>query len=91
MSIDVEWLLVFDNVNAIKQEDLLTDFWPPGEKGSVLITARDTASLGQFTGGKFEVLQKLASVDGVELLLKLSRKQNVKSPECGEYLLPDRL
>lgn len=54
------------------EESSLTDFWPSGDRGSILITARNEASLGQFTGGEVKTVTKLTEDDGIHLLLKLS-------------------
>ena len=53
--------------------NLLDDFWPAGNRGSILVTTRDKAALGQFTAGIREV-QKLEEKDAVDLLMKLSRQ-----------------
>ncbi|KAI0182112.1 hypothetical protein GGR52DRAFT_67803 [Hypoxylon sp. FL1284] len=72
---NVNWLMVLDNVEDKTNEDdesLLTDFWPTGDRGSVLVTTRNEASLGQFTGGEIKTIAKLADDDGADLLLRLS-------------------
>lgn len=83
---EVNWLLVFDNVDAAKGFDkvdaakgdpkirVLDKFWPQSDHGSILVTARDQASLGQFTG-EVKKIEKLGEHDGIELLLKLAKKE----------------
>ena len=74
--------MIFDNVQLPQRaedgESYLTDFWPPGDKGAVLITARDEASLGQFIGGQVKYLNQFEEEDGVSLLLKLSKRPDTK-------------
>lgn len=74
---EVNWLLVFDNVDAAKDDPknrALDKFWPQSDHGSILVTARDQGSLGQFTG-QVKKLEKLGEPDGIELLLKLAKKE----------------
>jgi hypothetical protein len=69
----VPWLLVFDNVDVSKEENIIDRFWPAGAHGSILLTARNEAALGQFTG-TIEVVGNLDESDAVDLLLNLSKK-----------------
>jgi hypothetical protein len=77
--------MVFDNADGEKlfnartqdsedSEDgsILNEYWPRGECGSVLITARARASLASFTGSFCEI-DRLEESDSVELLLKLGK------------------
>ena len=76
----MDWLLVFDDANAVIESNILDDFWPPGGRGSILVTTRDKASLGRFTGVIREVRQ-LEERDAVELL---ARTSGLKLDEQGQ-------
>src|ERR1700753_2951958 len=69
---EIPWLLIFDNVDTTK-EGSIDEFWPSGDRGSILVTARDESSLGQFTGTVHH-LQNLSEDEGIKLLMQLSKK-----------------
>lgn len=73
--LEVPWLLIFDNADDEQEMNLLDDFRPPGNRGSIFVTTRDKSARGKFTGGIRE-LQKLEEKDAVNLLIKLSRQRS---------------
>lgn len=68
----VPWLLIFDNADSEDKDQLLKEFWPSGDYGSILITSRDI-SLQTSVGGR--VLSELAEESAVGLLLRLTKPQ----------------
>ncbi|KAI9668709.1 MAG: hypothetical protein M1817_005200 [Caeruleum heppii] len=67
---DEPWLLIFDNADSDDNKDLLHEFWPAQDRGSILVTSRDKTIVSQFSGTELSVLDKKNAVD---LLLKLTR------------------
>ncbi|KAK7981657.1 hypothetical protein PG988_003895 [Apiospora saccharicola] len=83
------WLIIFDNVEPPEltpgqsldpQNDWsLAEFWPSGNRGSVLVTARKDTALGppfQVSGGAIENVSGLRVNDSVDILFKISRIQD---------------
>ncbi|KAJ5528253.1 hypothetical protein N7513_012412 [Penicillium frequentans] len=66
---DVDWLMIFDNADGDDKTELLSEFWPRGDRGSILITSRDRTLTNHYQG-KF--LKELHSSNAVDLLLKLT-------------------
>jgi hypothetical protein len=64
---DVPWLVIFDNVDTQESKEVLNEFWPGGERGSVLITSRD----GTFNikAARTRHLPRMDETSSVELLL----------------------
>lgn len=85
---DKPWLMIFDNVESPEQAPgqpsnhgndwSLAEFWPLGNKGSVLVTARKDTALGapfQVSGGAIENVSGLRVNDSVEILFGISKIQ----------------
>ncbi|KAJ5160567.1 uncharacterized protein N7482_007571 [Penicillium canariense] len=69
VEIDVNWLMVFDNADSDDKVQLLAEFWPHGDKGSILITSRDQTLTKQYRG---KSLRELRAENAVDLLLRLT-------------------
>ncbi|VUC30705.1 unnamed protein product [Clonostachys rosea] len=67
-SIDVPWLLIFDNADTDDNVQLLEEFWPCKSQGSILITSRDHTLVRRFTGME---LVEMSEPNAVDLLLRL--------------------
>ncbi|KAF9252092.1 hypothetical protein DTO013E5_886 [Penicillium roqueforti] len=67
--VDVDWLMIFDNADGDDKTELLAEFWPRGDKGSILITSRDKTLTNRYHG---RFLKELHSKNAVDLLLKLT-------------------
>lgn len=70
---DEPWLLVFDNADSVDKDDLLKDFWPETDRGSVLITSRDKTLTNQFNGIELRALDKRSAVNLLMNLTKFNR------------------
>lgn len=62
--------MVIDNADGEDKNVLLTEFWPYADRGSILITSRDTSLTKQFDGIELTVLDEESAVN---LLLKWTR------------------
>ncbi|KAL4936544.1 hypothetical protein BDV06DRAFT_91444 [Aspergillus oleicola] len=67
--IDEDWLMIFDNADGDDKAQLLAEFWPQGDRGSILITSRDHTLTNQYPG---KVLRELEPENAVDLLLRLT-------------------
>ncbi|KAL6912530.1 hypothetical protein FSST1_010290 [Fusarium sambucinum] len=75
---DVEWLLVFDNADDLK---VLKPFWPPGNRGAIIITSRNPAATRIADSGI--LISPLTSSEGETLFVTLltSRGSNIHSSD----------
>lgn len=55
------------------KDDLLKDFWPETDRGSVLITSRDKTLINQFNGIELRALDKRSAVNLLMNLTKFNR------------------
>ncbi|CVK99417.1 uncharacterized protein FMAN_02259 [Fusarium mangiferae] len=60
---DVNWLLVFDNADGDDKEELLKEYLPVGQQGSVLVTTRDFRLIAQMGGIELTVLDAESAVN----------------------------
>ncbi|EKJ75885.1 hypothetical protein FPSE_04065 [Fusarium pseudograminearum CS3096] len=63
---DVEWLLVFDKADDL---NVLKPFWPPANRGAIIITSRNTAGTRVADSGI--LISPLSSVEGETLFITL--------------------
>ncbi|KAF3911925.1 Nephrocystin-3 [Dactylellina cionopaga] len=76
---EVNWLIVFDNVNRL---DILENYWPTGNTGSVLLTSQDVRSL-ELTDRRGIEIASFTEDESMKFLLStLSKKSN--DPEMPE-------
>lgn len=68
--VEVNWLLIFDNADGDEKEELLNDFWPTFNNGSILITSRDHNIINEFGGTE---LRELDEGSAVNLLLNMTK------------------
>jgi hypothetical protein len=62
--------MIFDNADGDDKEELLPEYWPKAERGSILITSRDFRLIAQLGGIELTVLDEESAVT---LLLKMTR------------------
>lgn len=73
------WLLVFDNADSADNRELLKDFWPETNQGSILITSRDQTLIRESGGVE---IRKLETRSAIDLLLNLTKFNQARlSPE----------
>lgn len=75
--IDQPWLMIFDNADGENVAELLRDFWPAAQQGSVLITSRDHTLVNQFPG---MILTELEEESAVHLLFELTSLNRARMP-----------
>ncbi|UZP40479.1 hypothetical protein NXS19_008295 [Fusarium pseudograminearum] len=75
---DAEWLLVFDNADDL---NVLKPFWPPGNRGAIIITSRNPAATRVADSGM--LISPLTSLEGETLFITLltSRGSNIHSSD----------
>ncbi|KAF2964752.1 hypothetical protein GQX73_g8835 [Xylaria multiplex] len=70
------WLLIFDNVEKAVEDNSssLGDFWPTGDKGSILITTRNDSVLGPLfrLNATIEYISGLPMQDSIDYLFKVT-------------------
>lgn len=86
--LDVEWLLVFDNVDDI---ELLREFWPVGNYGNVILTSRDpylhTVDFGDLENIKTKPLNQQESLS---LFYKVAEKnENTQHGRFFDEVFPE--
>lgn len=64
-----QWLLILDNADDITFD--LSNYFPPGDRGTIIITSRNPECRMHVTVG-FEELDKMDLEDAITLLLKAS-------------------
>jgi hypothetical protein len=95
--------MIFDNADGEKlhnsraqmsedseDDSILDDYWPRGDHGSILVTARSRASLASFTGSFCEI-GRLDEADSVELLLKIAGVAGTDEDRGRAKFVCDRL
>lgn len=76
---DAHWLLIFDNAD---NPEVLQDYWPLSQTGSILVTSRDPLSkTSPSIAGKSIDLSPLTTEEGAQLLQRLSH--NVTENEAS--------
>ncbi|KAK9781070.1 putative NB-ARC domain-containing protein [Seiridium cardinale] len=79
-SCDDEWLIVFDNADDL---EVLKPYWPPANKGSILVTSRDPAVLRRTWKG--ERMQCLDAFDAKDVFFS-AIEQHILRTESNEHL-----
>jgi hypothetical protein len=69
-----QWLLILDNADDITLD--LSNYFPPGDRGTIIITSRNPECRMHATVG-FEELDKMDLEDAITLLLKASSAQDI--------------
>lgn len=81
--LDTPWLQVLDNADNIS---ILTEFWPTGNAGSILITSRDHNSATSRLAGKGEEPECLNEKDAIRLMLNLLWREKISDDERTELI-----
>ena len=88
--LDFRRLLIFDNADGVEDLNLLNEFWPASDRGSVLITTGNKEVLGQFTG-EIHRLGKIEEQEAGDLLVKLSHKESNKKDRANALKTSERV
>jgi hypothetical protein len=68
--------MIFDNADDEKtNRDLLREFWPASDRGSILITTRDHTLMNEFEGVELEVLDESSAINLLRRLTKFDDRK----------------